>query len=319
MGGHENEMVNKPRHFVSISMRVQGAMYAAFFMALSGTRLNKGFLDIFLHLKFYVDWLVIAVIAYTLIDFVIAKTDSFDGMLNWKVNPEKRLSYQFWFLCFFPYLICELCDLLYLQLMDRSLFRLPYKVYEIPTSLSFLLVLNAAYPLAKYVIGGQRNEEKEDIEIQSASLMPGKVLPPSIEPLKSLTSADEKIGNSLIVFGGKDGKTKMLKPKDVAAIIQQHGINNIYTFSLETFTCLGTLKAMYSPLDKQDFFKANKNTVIHRNAIGELESREDGGLNVFIKPYYDQAVSISHHERKAFTDWYTRPISPLGKLIMLPL
>ena len=322
MGSHEEEMVNKPRHFISISMRVQGAIYAAFFMALSGTRLND-FFQIFLRLKFYIDWLVIAGIVYVLIDFVIEKTDSFDDMLSWRKDSEKRLSYQFWFLCFFPYALCELSDLCYVHFVGRSLFRSPYKVYEIPTSLTFLLILNAAYPLAKYIKAGQRKETKngeEKPEGADVLAIVAEDLTTSIELSQEPTIVPEKlVEEEIVVFGGGDGKTKILKPNEIAAIIQQYGINTIYTFSHETFTCLGTLKAIYAPLNKENFFKANKNAVIHRNAVGQVEPRDDGGLNIHIHPYYDQPIGISHHERRAFTTWYTKPIKSLGKLIMLPL
>ncbi|MFD2962487.1 MULTISPECIES: LytTR family DNA-binding domain-containing protein [Olivibacter] len=319
MGSHESEMVNKPRHFVSISMRVQGAMYAALFMALSGTRLNKGFLDIFSHLKFYVDWLVLIGLNLALIWFVIFATDWEDKRTKWKKEPEKRFCIQVIFIFLFPYFTCEFLNISYQNVVGRDLFRSPYGLFEIPTCFTFLMVLNLAYPFAKYVIGGQKKEEKNDAEIQSASMLSEKILQSPIESVKNTVSSDEKIENNIVVFGARNGKTKVLKPKDIAAIIQQNGLNTIFTFSLETYTCLGTLKALYEPLDKQDFFKANKNAVIHRNAVSEVEPREDTGLNVSIKPYYDQAVGISHHERKAFTTWYTKPIKSLGKLIMLPL
>jgi len=323
MGNHEQEPVHKSRHFVSTSMRVQGAIYAAFFMALSGTRLNKGYLEIFLHLKLYVDWFTLTALNSVLIWFVITATDWVDERLSWKENPKSRFSIQFWIICVLPYTACEFFNVSYGYYVGRDLFRSPYGIFEFPICLIFLMMLNLAYPFAKYVMVGQaqKTEEVEENaeEPEASAITEENAIAPVEIAEKSTFVPDKAIEGEIIVFGGKNGKTRFLKPDEVAVIIQQLGINTIYTFSLETFTCLGSLKGIYDPLDKEIFYKPNKKAVVNRKAIRAAEPREDGGLNIDVSPYYDEPISISHHEKKAFTNWYRKSTRSVGKFIMVPL
>lgn len=59
-------------------------------------------------------------------------------------------------------------------------------------------------------------------------------------------------------------------------------------------------------LDPRQFFRANRQFILHVNSIHTLQSTAKGSLLVQLKPVLQQTVSVSREKARAFKDWLGR-------------
>ena len=69
-----------------------------------------------------------------------------------------------------------------------------------------------------------------------------------------------------------------------------------------------TLNELEEKINDQLFFRANRQSIIHKDAVDQIEKIENGKLRIRLKTSIDKAsigaIDISRYKRKQFMDWF---------------
>ena len=94
--------------------------------------------------------------------------------------------------------------------------------------------------------------------------------------------------------------------KDVACFVREN-LNYLYTFSGEKYILdYTTLEDIEELLDPRIFYRANRQHIIHINAIQSVKPHENQKLTVFVKAPLKMEVDISREKAPAFKKWFDR-------------
>lgn len=94
--------------------------------------------------------------------------------------------------------------------------------------------------------------------------------------------------------------------KDVACFVREN-LNYLYTFSGEKYILdYTTLEDIEELLDPRIFYRANRQHIIHINAIQSVKPHENQKLTVFLKAPLKMEVDISREKAPAFKKWFDR-------------
>ena len=102
-------------------------------------------------------------------------------------------------------------------------------------------------------------------------------------------------------------KVKKLTYKDIACFYLENKV--VYTIQNDGKEIITnfTLNELEETTNNQLFFRANRNTIIHKDAVHEIEKIENGKLTVRLKVCKDKEaiskINISRYKRKEFLDW----------------
>jgi DNA-binding LytR/AlgR family response regulator len=94
--------------------------------------------------------------------------------------------------------------------------------------------------------------------------------------------------------------------KDIACFVRDN-LNYLYTFTGEKFILdYTTLEDIEELLDPKIFYRANRQSIIHINAIQSVKPHENQKLSVFLKTPLKMEVDISREKAPAFKKWFDR-------------
>lgn len=103
-------------------------------------------------------------------------------------------------------------------------------------------------------------------------------------------------------------KIKKLTYENIACFYSENKI--VYTVQNDgtTITTDFTLNELEEKINNQLFFRANRKSIIHKDAVDLIEKVENGKLRVQLKSALKNdataEINISRYKRKAFMDWY---------------
>jgi len=103
-------------------------------------------------------------------------------------------------------------------------------------------------------------------------------------------------------------KTTKLTYENIACFYSENKI--VYTVQNDGFTITTnfTLNELEEKVNDQLFFRANRQIIIHKNAIDQIEKIENGKLRIRLKAYIENdalgKINISRYKRKAFMNWF---------------
>lgn len=104
------------------------------------------------------------------------------------------------------------------------------------------------------------------------------------------------------------GKTKKLAYKNIAYFFTENKIVFIVQNNGEALVSNYTLNELEENLNDQLFFRANRQIILHKNAIEELKKIENGKLLILLKPKvknkYTSEINVSRYKRKEFLTWF---------------
>ncbi|RZT00148.1 LytR/AlgR family response regulator transcription factor [Aquimarina brevivitae] len=104
-------------------------------------------------------------------------------------------------------------------------------------------------------------------------------------------------------------KMTKLTYEDIACFYSENKI--VYTVQNDgaTLTTDFTLNELEETINDQLFFRANRQMIIHKDAVDQIEKIENGKLRIRLKAsLHNDAIgqiTISRYKRKVFMDWYT--------------
>lgn len=103
-------------------------------------------------------------------------------------------------------------------------------------------------------------------------------------------------------------KLTKLTYENIACFYSENKI--VYTVQNDgkTITTDFTLNALEEKIKDQLFFRANRQIIIHKDAVDQIEKIENGKLRVQLKASIENdaisEITISRYKRKAFMDWF---------------
>ncbi len=128
-----------------------------------------------------------------------------------------------------------------------------------------------------------------------------------------LFSADVYKLHKLISIKGtlkvqQGGKTTLVKYSEIAFIYSENKIAYVAKTDGTSIITDFTLNEIEDEVSKQNFFRANRQTVLHPRSIEQIRTIENGKLSILLKPtLFGKKVSqiiISRYKRQAFIDWF---------------
>ncbi|MEM8508157.1 MAG: LytTR family DNA-binding domain-containing protein [Bacteroidota bacterium] len=103
-------------------------------------------------------------------------------------------------------------------------------------------------------------------------------------------------------------KLKKLTYENIACFYSENKI--VYTIQNDgtTFTTDFTLNELEEKINDQLFFRANRQFIIHKDAVDEIEKIENGKLRIRLKASIENnaiaEINISRYKRKALMNWF---------------
>jgi len=93
---------------------------------------------------------------------------------------------------------------------------------------------------------------------------------------------------------------------DIACFMRDN-LNYLYTFAGDKYILdYTTLEDIEELLDPKLFYRANRQSIIHINAIQSVKPHENQKLSVFLKAPLKMEVDISREKAPAFKKWFDR-------------
>jgi DNA-binding LytR/AlgR family response regulator len=132
-------------------------------------------------------------------------------------------------------------------------------------------------------------------------------LKPDMKTLKELLPLLEKTREyrkSFLVHQMGD-KLIPLKVEDIAIIIIDAGIVRPVTFEQKTFIIDHPLDELEFMLNPTDFFRANRQMIVARNTVNDIELWFNGRLSVNLKIELSEQVLVSKARASEFKAWLT--------------
>jgi DNA-binding LytR/AlgR family response regulator len=142
--------------------------------------------------------------------------------------------------------------------------------------------------------------------------MPAQVTPvPAPEPTEPapviLPAAQAPLKKKRQVFIISKGQRNIPLPvEEIAYFYTKDEHNYLRTFANETFLVDESLEDIFSNVDEQLFFRANRQTIINFNACSYFSYLEHGKLQVALQPGTDEPVIISQKRSPLFKEWVRR-------------
>jgi len=103
----------------------------------------------------------------------------------------------------------------------------------------------------------------------------------------------------------KGSKMVPLQASDVAFFYISEGKVNAITFDKNEFLLDFTLDELSTKLNPNDFFRANRQFIISKNAVKEVDSWFNGRLSVVLNVPVPEKILISRTRVGEFKDWFT--------------
>jgi DNA-binding LytR/AlgR family response regulator len=97
-----------------------------------------------------------------------------------------------------------------------------------------------------------------------------------------------------------------INTKDIACFVKET-LNYLYTFNGDKYILdYSTLEDVEELLDPSTFYRANRQNIIHINAIQNVKPHDNQKLSVFLKAPLKMEVDISREKAPAFKKWFDR-------------
>ncbi|MBQ4820197.1 LytTR family DNA-binding domain-containing protein [Aquimarina sp. MMG016] len=104
------------------------------------------------------------------------------------------------------------------------------------------------------------------------------------------------------------GKITLVKHLEIAFIYSENKIVYIVKTDGTTIITNFTLNDIESKISEQNFYRANRQTILHVRSIDQVQSIENGKLSVLLKPTINNKkafhINISRYKKQEFMNWF---------------
>jgi DNA-binding LytR/AlgR family response regulator len=124
---------------------------------------------------------------------------------------------------------------------------------------------------------------------------------PIEEILKAMQSASSTYKSRFLVKSGQLIKT--IKTEQIAYFYSKDKLNFLVTFDGKKYVIDYTLDEVNEMLAPKEFFRINRQFIIHLDAASEIHTYFKGRLKLVLKPNIEEEVIVSSEKTPAFKAW----------------
>ncbi len=130
---------------------------------------------------------------------------------------------------------------------------------------------------------------------------------PGIDVDQLLHALQEKQNQYKSRFLVKAGnKIRTVKTSDIAYIYTDRKLNLLVTNAGDKYPLDQSLDELIQVLDPEDFFRANRQLIIHIDAVSEIHPYFKGRVKLALNPALDADIIISSEKTPSFKSWLDR-------------
>lgn len=158
-----------------------------------------------------------------------------------------------------------------------------------------------------YLLKPIDESELEQAIAKSRALINGKTaLPADMQQLATqLTAPQQPLYKEKFIVSQRNSWIPV-NTKDIACFVRDN-LNYLYTFNGEKFILdYTTLEDIEELIDPRQFYRANRQSIIHIDAIQSVKPHENQKLSVFLKHPLKMEIDISREKAPAFKKWFDR-------------
>jgi DNA-binding LytR/AlgR family response regulator len=122
--------------------------------------------------------------------------------------------------------------------------------------------------------------------------------------VSAIRQGDKKYRTRFLICGA--AAYFKLEVKDIAYFYSKNKISFAVTFDQKEYVVDFTMETLEEELDPDQFFRANRNSIVHINAVQTIEDYFGGKLYVKLIPPFKQEVMVSRLKNAAFKNWIGR-------------
>jgi len=239
-----------------------------FFVSLGRT---ETFTDLITQQWYYIDVAFVSAISFVILFYCVTVHNSLDTRLPLRDVPAKRLMWQAGIGVLIPAFLSFLLTFAYMYFMlNQDIRSGTFFVYEFPISIVIIFTINLV------------------LIILSLWLVPqpakSKVLPTTI-------------------LASQGNRTVPLAIRSIATFSKEGDHYLITTFDLQQYVSPHHLEELELIVPSQDFFRANRQMLIHRSACGHFTTDRSGKLTLHLSTKPDEPISISQKRAAEFRTW----------------
>lgn len=143
--------------------------------------------------------------------------------------------------------------------------------------------------------------QKEELAIALQKTNP-TVLQPNIEQLLELINSKQKLYRKRFLLPAFDG-FKTINTDDIAFVYFEYKSTKLTLKSGQEETVSYTLDELEDQLHPDDFFRANRQFIVHMNSIERILNSFNGKLKVVLKKHPEKEVLISKEKAMKLKEW----------------
>lgn len=146
--------------------------------------------------------------------------------------------------------------------------------------------------------------QKEELAIALKKTNP-TASQPNMEQLLELFNSKAKIYRKRFLLPAFDG-FKTINTDDIAFVYFEHKSTWLMLSSGQEETLSYSLDDLEDELNPDDFFRANRQFIIHINSIERILNSFNGKLKVVLKKYPEKEVLVSKEKAMKFKEWLNK-------------
>jgi len=267
----------------------------SFYNASAGYRIGNGW-QIYKYClsntNFYIDFFWSIFFLSVMVEWTMKATAYFDQKQPWRNEFLRRLFIQIIFIYLPTILYLECVDRFYYQISDRTLFRIPQNILQLPFSMGISLIYTLFYSLASLY-----REYMAGIE--------SKVIP--VAEVQREKISDGRPGNlkDNPVITIREGKDIRLLDLDIVLICNSNGMNTIYERNPSNPPIQDghPLKYLVERLDEKEYYQITRWELVHRSIVKGYDVNGDKNFRLALDFPLEQPLVINKDKIDDFAKW----------------
>lgn len=244
---------------------------------------------------FYTDLLggfIIALILWETVRFTVRYLDK---NYNWFEKPIQRVLWQLIFGVVAPALLSFFFTFAFMRLAyNQDIFKTQWLYNEFYTVILIIVLINIVYlTWWLYLAWTEENNKKKSITAlaPATELIDSKGASAKIQSLQSMLEVSQA------------GKTVLLRQDEIACAYLNNGYCYIKTFGENVFVTNYSLEEIVQALDKNYFFRANRQILVSKKSCKGYKSIENGKIELDLNLLLKHAVIVSQKRASEFRKW----------------
>lgn len=270
-----------PPQYNDYAFRVIIALLAAHLLIVYGE--HKSTFEMLLIPGYYKSLLGSFLIAWALVEYVGWVTRKLDKSYDWRAHVFQRSALQTALALGLPSLLAFLMAFAYFQTRGLDILNTTYLRLDFPFIVLLLVLLNAYY-VAFYCYLKWTHAEHTMMKV-----------------LASVSEPENK--NKDIFMVSKGANVIPLPTTQISYVYRDEEVNYLKTVDAETYYLSQSLDEIQQQLSEDTFFRANRQIIVHRQAIKNYGLLDYGKLEADLLPTYKEKVIISQKKALAFKKW----------------